>query len=91
MYQPGGIASFQVGDQAYYLTANEGAARIRPTANSSFGTEGSLFNEQLRISTLALDLASFPNANTLKNINLGCLTATNNMGDGDGARLHHPA
>jgi hypothetical protein len=85
MYQPDGISSFQVAGKTYYITANEGDARIRPTANGSFGNEGSLFNEESRVSTLNLDPTAFPNASDLKrNENLGRLTVTNKLGDTDG-------
>ncbi|BAZ85375.1 choice-of-anchor I family protein [Dolichospermum compactum] len=85
MYQPDAISSFLVGNKTYYITANEGDARIRPTANGTFGNEGSLFNEEARVSSLALDPTAFPNATELKKPeNLGRLTVTNKLGDTDG-------
>jgi hypothetical protein len=85
MYQPDGISSFEIAGKTYYITANEGDARIRPTANNSFGSEGSLFNEESRISSLNLDPTAFPDATNLKNnANLGRLTVTNKLGDTDG-------
>ena len=85
MYQPDAISSFQIADKTYYITANEGDARIRPTANGTFGNEGSLFNEEARVSSLNLDPTAFPNATELKKPeNLGRLTVTNKLGDTDG-------
>ncbi|MBE9235291.1 choice-of-anchor I family protein, partial [Anabaena aphanizomenioides LEGE 00250] len=85
MYQPDGISSFQINGTTYYITANEGDARVRPTANNSFGNEGSIFNEEARVSTLNLDPIAFPNATELKRPeNLGRLTVTNKLGDIDG-------
>ncbi|MFM7363828.1 MAG: choice-of-anchor I family protein [Cuspidothrix sp.] len=85
MYQPDGISSFQIAGKTYYITANEGDARIRPTANNTFGSEGSLFNEESRVSILNLDPTTFPNATDLKRPeNLGRLTVTNKLGDTDG-------
>ncbi len=85
MYQPDGISSFEIAGKTYYITANEGDARIRPTANNSFGSEGSSFNEESRISSLNLDPTAFPDATNLKNnANLGRLTVTNKLGDTDG-------
>ncbi|MDM3843525.1 MAG: choice-of-anchor I family protein [Aphanizomenon gracile PMC638.10] len=85
MYQPDAISSFQIADKTYYITANEGDARIRPTADGTFGNEGSLFNEEARVSSLNLDPTAFPNATELKKPeNLGRLTVTNKLGDTDG-------
>ncbi|MBE9056596.1 choice-of-anchor I family protein, partial [Sphaerospermopsis sp. LEGE 08334] len=87
MYQPDGISSFQINGTTYYITANEGDARIRPTANNSFGNEGSIFNEEVRVGSgsVILDPTAFPNAAELKNnANLGRLTITNKLGDTDG-------
>ncbi|PAX53222.1 choice-of-anchor I family protein [Brunnivagina elsteri] len=87
MYQPDAIASFESGGKTYYVTANEGDSRIRPTASGiiSGQGEGGIFNEEARVSTLNLDSTAFPNATTLKNsANLGRLTVTNKLGDTDG-------
>jgi hypothetical protein len=87
MYQPDAIASFSSGGKTYYVTANEGDSRIRPTASGiiSGQGEGGIFNEEARVSTLNLDATAFPNATTLKNsANLGRLTVTNKLGDTDG-------
>ncbi|MBW4645686.1 MAG: choice-of-anchor I family protein [Goleter apudmare HA4340-LM2] len=89
MYQPDGLASFQVGGKTYYISANEGDARIRPTANGVLpapnATEGAIFNEEARVSSLTLDPTAFPDASTLQRPeNLGRLTVTNTLGDTDG-------
>ncbi|MDP5016324.1 MAG: choice-of-anchor I family protein, partial [Dolichospermum sp.] len=85
MYQPDAISSFEIYGKTYYITANEGDARVRPTANGTFGNEGSLFNEEARVSSLNLDPTAFPNATELKKPeNLGRLTVTNKLGDTDG-------
>lgn len=91
MYQPDGIASFQVDGKTYYITANEGDARIRPTANGVLptpnNTEGAIFNEEVRVGSAnyVLDPTAFPNAAELKRPeNLGRLTVTNTLGDIDG-------
>ena len=85
MFQPDGIASFTAGGTAYYITANEGDSRVRPTSNGPFGNEGSLFNEESRVAALSLDPGVFPNASSIKNnANLGRLTVTNKLGDTDG-------
>lgn len=85
MYQPDGIASFSADGKAYYITANEGDSRVRPTTNNAFGSEGSLFNEESRVNTLTLDPGVFANAVSLKNnMNLGRLLVTNKLGDIDG-------
>jgi uncharacterized repeat protein (TIGR01451 family) len=73
MYQPDAIESYRVGGRTYLLMANEGDTRAFTG-----------FNEELRVSALALDPTVFPNASTLKsNINLGRLTVTRATGDTD--------
>ncbi|WP_353932957.1 choice-of-anchor I family protein [Okeanomitos corallinicola TIOX110] len=89
MYQPDGIESFQVDGNTYYITANEGDARIRPTDDNILPApndgEGDIFNEESRIRDLILDPTAFPNAEELQaNENLGRLTVTNTLGDTDG-------
>ncbi|WP_254446641.1 phytase [Dolichospermum sp. UHCC 0259] len=85
MYQPDAVSSFQIADKTYYITANEGDSRVRPTSDGTFGNEGSIFNEEARVSSLALDPTAFPNATELKKPeNLGRLTVTNKLGDTDG-------
>lgn len=91
MYQPDAISSFQVAGKTYYITANEGDSRIRPTADGVLpapnNTEGRIFNEEVRIgnSAVVLDPTVFPDAATLKNnANLGRLKITNTRGDIDG-------
>ncbi|MEB3220005.1 MAG: choice-of-anchor I family protein, partial [Nostocales cyanobacterium 94392] len=91
MYQPDSIASFEADGKTYYLTANEGDARIRPTGDDILPApndgEGDIFNEEVRIgsSAVVLDPTAFPNAAELKNnANLGRLLITNTLGDTDG-------
>ncbi|AIE73701.1 MULTISPECIES: choice-of-anchor I family protein [unclassified Synechocystis] len=89
MYMPDSIASFTVGDQTYYITANEGDARNRPSGDdilpSPFDGEGDIFVEEARIKDLVLDPIAFPNAAELQaDANLGRLTVTTKFGDIDG-------
>ncbi|MEA5510559.1 choice-of-anchor I family protein [Crocosphaera sp. UHCC 0190] len=89
MYQPDGISAFQVGNQTYYITANEGDARVRPTGDNILPPpndgEGDIFNEEVRVNSITLDPTAFPNAAILQdNDNLGRLTITNTLGDTDG-------
>ncbi|MGF1673971.1 MAG: choice-of-anchor I family protein [Rivularia sp. (in: cyanobacteria)] len=91
MYQPDSIASFEADGKTYYLTANEGDARIRPTDDDILpppnDDEGDIFNEEVRIgnNAVVLDPTAFPNAAELKNnANLGRLLITNTLGDTDG-------
>lgn len=85
MYQPDGISSFEIAGQTFYITANEGESRIRPTVSGTIGFQGSVFNEEARVSSLNLDSTAFPNATNLKNNqNAGRLTVTNRLGDTDG-------
>ena len=91
LYQPDAIDSFEVGGKTYYITANEGDARIRPDGDDILpppnDEEGSIFNEEARIGDdeVTLDQNVFPNAEELKkNQNLGRLKITNKLGDLDG-------
>ncbi|MFK0735136.1 MAG: choice-of-anchor I family protein, partial [Gloeotrichia echinulata HAB0833] len=86
MYQPDAISSFQIGGKTYYITANEGDSRVRPTANNIVPGqgEGGIFNEETRVASVKLDPTAFPNAATLQNnANLGRLRITNTLGDTD--------
>jgi 2',3'-cyclic-nucleotide 2'-phosphodiesterase (5'-nucleotidase family) len=88
MYQPDAIASFTANNQTYYITANEGDSRVRPTSGTAIaGTaEGAIYTEESRVSatTYVLDPAKFPNATELKRPeNLGRLTVSNKTGDTD--------
>lgn len=70
MYMPDAVASYSVGGQTYYVTANEGDSRD--------------FDES-RVKDLTLDPTAFPDAATLQaNGNLGRLTVSNIDGDLDG-------
>ncbi|MDJ0660059.1 MAG: choice-of-anchor I family protein [Crocosphaera sp.] len=89
MFQPDGIASFKVGEDVYYVTANEGDARLRPTDDGVFpppnDEEGDIFNEEARVKDLVLDPDAFPDATELQaDENLGRLLVTNTLGDTDG-------
>jgi uncharacterized protein len=75
MYQPDAIASYTVGGQTYYITANEGDSR-----------DYTGFGEEIRVSAAGynLDDATFPNEAILKdNLNLGRLQLTRVSGDTD--------
>jgi len=93
MYQPDSIDSYTVNGTTYYVTANEGDARIRPDGDleDDLGNvildEGAIFNEENRIGDdeIVLDPEVFPNAAELKlDENLGRLNITNTLGDTDG-------
>ncbi len=91
LYQPDAIDSFVADGRTYYITANEGDARIRPDGDieDSQGNvlieEGDIFNEEQRIGKATLDPDVFPNAEELqKDENLGRLKITNTLGDLDG-------
>ncbi len=76
MYLPDAIASFGVGGQTYFVTANEGDAR-----------DYTGLSEEVRVGAAGyvLDPTIFPNAADLKNnLLLGRLTVTNQTGDTDG-------
>lgn len=76
MYQPDGIANFRIGNQDFYITANEGDAR-----------EYTGLTEELRVSSskLKLDANAFADVTNLKlNANLGRLNITKSLGDVDG-------
>ena len=93
LYQPDSIASYEVDGVTYYVTANEGDARIRPDGDleddqgNVILEEGAVFNEESRIGDedVILDPDAFPNAAELKlEENLGRLKITNTLGDLDG-------
>jgi 2',3'-cyclic-nucleotide 2'-phosphodiesterase / 3'-nucleotidase / 5'-nucleotidase len=89
MYQPDAIASYTVNGMTYYVTANEGDSRVRPTGDDIFPDveEGDIYNEEIRLGDddYILDPVAFPNAEALKrDANLGRLTVTNTLGDTDG-------
>ncbi|NUN66996.1 bifunctional metallophosphatase/5'-nucleotidase (plasmid) [Pseudanabaena biceps] len=89
LYQPDAIASYSVNGQTYYITANEGDGRVRPTANGIITgvNEGGIYSDEVRLgdASYVLDPTVFPNAAELKRPeNLGRLTVTNKSGDTDG-------
>ena len=76
LLQPDAIASFSVGGSTYFITANEGDARV-PDA----------LTDVVRLSSpsYVLDPTAFPNASTLKlEANLGRLNVLTSVGDTDG-------
>lgn len=76
LLQPDAIASFTVGGSTYFVTANEGDARV-PDA----------LTDAVRLNTAGyvLDPTVFPNAATLKlDANLGRLNVLTGIGDTDG-------
>ncbi|PZU97420.1 MAG: bifunctional metallophosphatase/5'-nucleotidase [Pseudanabaena sp.] len=88
-YQPDAISSFVSGGNTFYVIANEGDARVRPTAGGIITGqgEGGIYNEEVRVSSGSYDLDNtvFPNEAVLKQAqNLGRLTVTNKSGDTDG-------
>jgi len=85
MFQPDAIATLKVRNEVFLLTANEGDARVYPTADDIVPgfEEGDIFNEEVRVGSgsFALDTAVFENAATLKAAaNLGRLNVTNTLG-----------
>lgn len=84
---PDGISAFSVRGASFFITANEGDSRIRPTSDDALPPleEGDIFNEEDRVGSIMLDNDKFPNAAELQNnSNLGRLKITNTMGDTDG-------
>jgi hypothetical protein len=74
MYQPDAIAAYAIGNNVYYITANEGDSRDAYPG----------FNEEIRVNNASypLDASVFPDAATLKmNANLGRLQVTRATGD----------
>lgn len=76
LYMPDAVASFTVGGQTFYVTANEGDAR--PNAADTADTDVA------RLGALTLDPTAFPNAAFLQDSdNLGRLNVLTAPGDGD--------
>ncbi len=74
MYQPDAIAAFDKMGETFFITANEGDAR-----------EYAALTEEVRISSLLLDPAVFPNAAFLKtDAQIGRLNVTKTLGNFDG-------
>jgi hypothetical protein len=91
VFQPDSIASYEFDGTTYYVTANEGDARIRPDGDleddqgNVLLEEGVVFNEEARIKDVVLDPEVFPNAEELQlDENLGRLNITTALGDLDG-------
>lgn len=86
IFMPDAIAGFKSGGSQYFITANEGDSRLRPTADDIIPgeDEGDLFNEESRIKSIDLDPIAFPNAAALQTDEmLGRLKITNTLGDTD--------
>ena len=92
MFNPDSIVTLKVRNEVFLLTANEGDARVYPTANGivpGFG-EGGIFSEEVRVGSgsFALDTTVFPGAllptsnpaNPKNAANLGRLNVTNTLG-----------
>ena len=76
VYQPDAIASYEINEKTYYVTANEGES-----------VEYKGYNSETRVSKLKLDSKKFPNAKQLqKKSNLGRLKTFKPevIGDSDG-------
>ncbi|MBD2104712.1 phytase [Leptolyngbya sp. FACHB-261] len=74
LYQPDGIAAYEVNGQTFIVTANEGDAR-----------DYDAFAEEARVKDLSLDPTAFPNAAQLQaDDQLGRLNVTTANGDTDG-------
>lgn len=73
LLQPDSIASYSVGGSTYFITANEGDARIA-------------FIDEADLSTLVLDPTAYPNAAALQNTTtgIGRLKVRSDLGDTDG-------
>ena len=78
MYQPDAIVAFNVGDETFLITANEGDAR-----------DYDCFSEEVRVDDLELDPSVFENAEELQESeNLGRLKTTTASGDADSDGAH---
>ena len=78
MYQPDAIAAFQVGDETFIITTNEGDAR-----------DYDCFSEEVRVGDLTLDSTVFDDPEFLQQPeNLGRLKTTTATGDADGDGQH---
>jgi predicted extracellular nuclease len=73
LLQPDAIASFEAGGVTYFVTANEGDARV-------------LFDDEANLAELTLDPTAYPNAAALQNntTGLGRLRVRSDLGDTDG-------
>ncbi|MBU6396014.1 MAG: choice-of-anchor I family protein [Sphingomonadales bacterium] len=75
LLQPDAIASFTVGGSTYFVTANEGDARVPDALTDSL---------RLSSASYVLDPTAFPNAATVKqDANLGRLNVLSGIGDTD--------
>jgi DNA-binding beta-propeller fold protein YncE len=83
LYQPDAIAVYQVNGETYFVTANEGDARVFPEDDTDTLEEGETFNEEVRVGKLKLDPNAFPEGTGEDEV-LGRLKVTNTLGDADG-------
>jgi 2',3'-cyclic-nucleotide 2'-phosphodiesterase / 3'-nucleotidase / 5'-nucleotidase len=81
IYSPDAIAAYQVGNDTYYVTANEGDTRDY----DAFGEESRV--RDLDDAGLALDPNVFTNSAITGNSQLGRLTITTTLGDANGDNL----
>jgi hypothetical protein len=95
LFMPDTIASYQVGQKTFLVTANEGDAReyITEVENPETGEteEVEVFIEAVRLgsSSVVLDTNKFPNAAVLKNnANLGRLNITSASGRNPGTGVY---
>lgn len=86
MYQPDGIASYEVDGETFIITANEGDSRdYSVVIDEENDIEEVSFSEEAEVGELNLDPTAFPNAAELQADDaLGGLLVTNANGDTDG-------
>lgn len=79
LLQPDSIASFAVGGVTYFITANEGDARV------AFDDEATLAEQSGGVFTVDLDNTAYPDEAALRaNASLGRLRIRTDLGDTDG-------
>ncbi|WKA26142.1 choice-of-anchor I family protein [Bradyrhizobium roseum] len=79
LLQPDAIASFKVGSDTYFVTANEGDARV------ALDDEATLAEQSGGVFTIDLDDAAYPNEAAMRaNAELGRLRIRRDLGDIDG-------
>lgn len=84
MYQPDGIASFQIEGKTYLITVNEGD--VREYAGLGAPKPSGRGDESIAIKDLKLDPTAFPNAAAIKAVatGIGNLKVSSFMGNSDG-------
>ncbi len=84
LFQPDELKTYDVGDQTFIVTANEGDSRQYEFEDEN-GEEMVAFDEETTVADVTLDPTAFPNAEELQaDENLGRLEITNTLGDTDG-------